>query len=218
MTTWKALALGCSLLAPLLTGCASTLVPFTQEMRERHGLTDDDMTQLQYYVSNDVKLRREAHTVGRDISEGNLKLREGRTIEEVVIAEATPGVAVAIDGGSITISFEEGSELVFAIRGGEAMPLRAEPSSPFAEAPNPFPEDEVARAPEPLDQLLGNYWLDADSDSMVQFRGRTWNGMEDTFRAHLMIDAESLEEVVETRSVLGGRKLSSSGPRVIFVH
>lgn len=216
MIDWKALFI-CSSLGTLLTGCATTLVPFTQEMRDRHGLSADDLTQLQFYVSNDVKLRREARSVGRDIEDGNLKLREGRTIEEVVIEQATPGVAVAVDEGAITISFEEGSELRFSIRGdgGEPQPLRVERGGPFAQPPNPFPDEE--EPPPPLEQLLGNYWLDADSDAMVSFRGRMWNGMEDTFRAHLMIDAESLEEVVETRSVLGGRRLGE-GRRVIFVH
>ena len=122
----------------LLMGCSATFVPFTHELRARHDLSDGDMQQLQYYVSHEVKLRREAQTTGRDISGGNLKILEGKTIQEVVIHQHTPGVATAIDGNAITISFSEGSELKFSLRTGEAMPLR-KTSGSFAEPPEAFP-------------------------------------------------------------------------------
>ncbi len=207
-------------LSATLMGCGTTFVPFTHELRARHNLSNDDLAQLQYYVSHDVTLRREVQTVGRDISGGTLKLLEGKTVEEVVITQHTPGVAVSIHEGTVTVSFEEGSELRFSLRTGEAMPLRVERShGGFAEPPNPFPggSHEEERTT-PLEELLGNYWLDADSDAMIAFRGRLWNGMADTYRAHLVIDAESLEEVVETRSVLKGRTLGQARPRVLRVN
>lgn len=198
----------------LLTGCTATFVPFTHELRSRHNLSEGDMQQLQYYVSHDVKLRREVQTIGRNIEGGNLKLVEGKTIEEVVINQHTPGVATAITGQTITISFQEGSELKFSLRTGEPMPLK-KTSGEFAEPPEAFPGDyREERDARTLDELLGNYWLDSDSDSMILFQGRAWNGMEESYRAHLVIDAESLEEVVETRSVLKGRTIGSSGIRV----
>src|SRR5690349_20861134 len=43
----------------LLGGCAKNLVPFTQEMRVEHRLTDQDLKNLQFYVSHRVTLRRE---------------------------------------------------------------------------------------------------------------------------------------------------------------
>lgn len=201
-------------------GCSATFVPFTHELRARHNLSDGDLQQLQYYVSHEVKLRREAQTLGRDISGGELKIVEGKTVEEVVIHQHTPGVAVAIDGHAITISFDEGSELKFSLRTGEPMPLRKVTSGPFAEAPEAFPGDHMNDSHEStVDELLGNYWLDADSDAMILFQGRQWNGMEDSFRAHLVIDSESLEQVVETENVLKGRKLGSrSGVRVFPVN
>src|SRR5687768_10269726 len=104
------------LAATALTGCSATFVPFTQDLRTRHSLTDDDLHQLQYYVSHEVKLRREVQTLGRDITGGELKLLAGKTIEEIVIEEQTPCVAVAVDSSTITVSFEEGSELRFSLR------------------------------------------------------------------------------------------------------
>lgn len=218
MTYRAPMMLFVALLSWLLLGCSTNFVPFSHELRSRHNLSDGDLQQLQYYVSHDVKLRREAQTIGRDIDGGNLKLLEGKTIEEVVIGQHTPGVAVAVDASAITISFEEGSELRFSLRTGEPMPLRKVPSSGYAEAPNPFPGSDEAPPREAIEEILGNYWLDADSDAMVKFQGRLWNGMDDTFRAHLVIDAESLEQVVETRSVLKGRKIGRARARTIRVN
>ncbi len=199
-----------------LMGCTASFVPFTHELRARHGLTESDMQQLQYYVSHDVKLRREAQTIGRNISGGNLKLLEGKTIEEIVINKHTPGVAMAVEKTSIVVSFQEGSELSFSLKTGEPMPLR-KTSSGYAEPPNPFPGGDGTRAEPRVSESLGNFWLDSDSDAMVQFQGKHWNGMEDTFRAHLVIDAESLEEVVETRNVLEGRTVAQASVRTIWV-
>ncbi len=197
----------------LLTGCTATFVPFTHELRARHDLSEADLQQLQYYLSHEVKLRREVQTIGRDISAGNLKILEGKTIEEIIIHEHTPGVATAIDGHAITISFDAGSELKFSLRTGEPLPLRKS-SGAFATAPDAFPGDPDDDT-QTLGELLGNYWLDSDSDAMISFQGRQWNGMEGAYRAHLVIDAESLEEVVETRSVLKGRTIGSrSGVRI----
>lgn len=207
-------------LSSLLMGCSATFVPFTHELRSRHHLSQEEVKSLQYYLSHDVKLRREAQTIGRDISDGNLKLVEGKTIEEIVIHQHTPGIATEVDDETITISFDEGSELRFSLRTGEPMPLK-KTSGKFAEPPEAFPGDydHSHHDHKPLEELLGNYWLDSDSDAMIVFQGRQWNGMGDSYRAHLVIDAESLEEVVETRSVLGGRTIGSrSGVRVIPVN
>jgi hypothetical protein len=204
-------------LSSLSMGCTATFVPVTHELRARHNLTEADMQQLQYYVSDEVTLRREAQTVGRDISGGNLKLLEGKTIEEVVINQHTPGVATAVNEGTIVVSFQEGSELSFSLRTGESMPLR-KVTTGFAEAPNPFPGSDDGYSVPTSTEILGNYWLDSDSDSMILFQGREWNGMGDTYRAHLVIDAESLEQVVETRNVLGGRKIGATSIRTIHVN
>ncbi len=198
-------------LSAALTGCGS-MVPFTHEIRSTHDLSNDDLRSLQFYVSNDVKLRRELHTKGRTISDGNLKLHAGKAVEEIVIPEKTPGVAVAIDDHTIRISFEEGSSLEFSLRTAPAQPLVQQPQSlGFAEPPDAFPGERWQQAPRDnvifVDSDVGSYWLDADEDGLVSYRGKTWEAIEDSFRAHLMIDAESLEEVVENQTTLRGRRL-----------
>jgi hypothetical protein len=195
-----------------LVGCAGTMVPFTHEIRAEHHLTRDDLQELQFYLSDTVTLRREARSIGREIDNGRLELRSGKTIEEVVIEKDTPGVAVAVDASTISVSFEAGSAISFALRTGEAVPLRVEPPSMgFAEPPDAFPGEHgriVDDTPLTLDGV-GNYWLTMDGSSFVTFRGVTWEAVADSYKAHLVIDAEALEEVVESRTVLGGRKIGS---------
>ena len=210
--TQRASILGTALVASLmLTGCASTMVPFTHEIKTQHELSNDDLKELQFYVSNNVKLRRELHTKTRTIDNGNLKLHAGKSVEEVVIEELTPGVAIAVDDTSIKISFEEGASLNFSLRTGEPQPLVKEPPSlgGFATPPNPFPGDHD-QSDEPVifvDSDLGNFWLDSNDDGLISFRGKTWQAIDDSFRAHLLIDSESLEDVIETETTLRGRRL-----------
>src|SRR5262245_56225138 len=98
----------------LATGCHS-LVPFTHEIRDQNSLKTQDLKNLQFYLSNRVVLRREVSSGGREIT-GSHKLLviSGKTIEEVVIEAGTPGIAVGAGEGTLAISFEPGSSLVFA--------------------------------------------------------------------------------------------------------
>lgn len=199
-----------------LSGCAR-MVPFTHEIRVQNQLEEPDVRQLQYYLSHDITLRREALSNGRNIRGGRLELSSGKLIEEVVIPKHTPGVAVAVASDAITVSFEEGSALTFGVRSGriETLPLRQEPSLGFAEPPDPFPGDRPQLTQhEPLADLLGSYYLDTDTDTaLVTFQGRVWDAVEESHQAHLMIDAKELEDVVESRTVLGGRRVGQAFPR-----
>ncbi len=200
-------------LSSLLGGCGATMAPFTHELRSQQHLSADDIQQLQFYVSHTVTLRREVQLSSRDIEDGHLKLRSGKTLEEVIIEKETPGVATAVSNTALTVSFEEGTALTFALRTGHPEPL-APPSPPslgrFAEPPEPFPgDDPLLDSPVVDESLIGNYWLDTDADSSaVRYQGRLWEAVEDSFRAHLMIDTEELEDVVESNTVLKGRRLS----------
>ena len=191
------------------TGCAK-YAPFTHELRAAHQLSAEDIKNLQFYVSHEITLRRELKTDSRQIT-GTHKLlvTAGKTIEEVVVEERTPGVAVNVGPRSIEISFEEGSSMLFALRGASApRPPRKSPSG-YAEGPNPFPgndRDEPSLAVE--SSVGGNYFLAMDGGgSTVSFQGIAFDAVEKSYQAHLLIDTEALEEVVENRTILGGRTL-----------
>jgi hypothetical protein len=192
------------------TACAR-LVPFTHELRVEHNLKAEDLKNLQFYVSNDIKLRRELESGGRQVTGGHrLLVISGKTIEEVVVPEGTPGVAVAVDDTTLSISFEPGSSMVFAVPGAGSGGAAVKPLGGFAEPPNPFPGNhrfEPQAPPDRLGSIFGSYFLSIDPGGRVPFQGSLFQAEDDSSRAHLLIDAEVLEEVVQRRKVLPGMRL-----------
>lgn len=197
-------------LGAFLTGCGASLVPFTHELRAQHNLEANELKNLQFYLSHKITLRRELASGSRQVTGSHkLLLTSGKTIEEVVVEEKTPGIAVAVADQTITISFEQGSSLIFAASSTGAAPS----GGGFAEPPplDPFPGNSPERresAPVVHPSLFtGNYWLSTESDGQVAFQGTLFTSIEEGERPHLMISSESLEEVVENRKVLPGLRL-----------
>jgi hypothetical protein len=199
-----------SLLALFATGCHTGLVDFTHELRDQHRLSNDELKNLQYYVSDTITLRKELESGGKQIT-GNHKLIlvEGKTIEEVTIPAKTPGIALAVTDHSITVSFEQGTSLVFAASGGDSG--ASAPRSSFASPPDPFPGNNPDR-PQPLpiaaDQVYSGYYsLVMGPTSTVTFQGKVFEAINDSIKAHLMIDSESLEQKVQNNKTLPGLRL-----------
>jgi hypothetical protein len=203
-----------AVLASVLAGCGGR-IPFTHEIRTQYSLSDQELQNLQFYVSHTVTLRRELDATSRQVTGGHkLVLTTGKVIEEVVVEEETPGVAVAVGRDTITVSFDVGSAMVFALRNGEPVSSPAPASSGgYAEPPDPFPGEAVAHPdPEPISGApWGKYWVAMDPGAAtVLFQGTLFDAVEDTLQAHLLIDADTLDEVVESRTVLPGRTLSQA--------
>lgn len=212
-TAKNLLALALPLLALAATGCGRTMIPFTAELRAEHNLSDADVKNLQFYLSDDITLRRELESGSRQVT-GNhrLLLVSGKTVEEVSVAGGTPGVAVSVTDERIAVSFEPGSSLTFSTTGElEAAHAVVKQEGRFAQPPDPFPgnngdgEEEFGsrRA-----SSFGRYLLASDSGGRVTFMGLSFAAVDDSHRAHLMIDSEKLEEVVESEKVLPGVRLS----------
>ncbi|HEY4121950.1 MAG TPA: DNA-directed RNA polymerase [Byssovorax sp.] len=210
-----------------VSGCAS-YVPFTHELRDRHNLSSADLKNLQFYVSTKVTLRREVESGSREIT-GNHKLLlvSGKQIEEVVLEEKTPGVALEVGSNRILVSFERGSALVFAPPGTEAPVAWTAPRAPrwsdgsnggfvpiggfapangFAEAPNAFPADEAPRQVWHTGET-GPYALVVTPSNQVVYQGKVWDVVDGGANATLMIDAEALDHVETTRKVAPGVRL-----------
>lgn len=168
-----------------------------------------------------------------------LRLVSGRSVEEVVIPAKTPGVATRVSAQSISVSFVSGTSLDFTLGGGRAalgsydgdwirpfavaegthrprpalaagfLGQYAEP--PPGQGPVKIAGDGGSRPrPAPLpDDLAGNYFLSVEPSGMVPFAGLMWEAVDETPRAHLLIDADKLEETEERRTVLPGVRLSN---------
>ncbi len=204
-----AVALGAS----CVTGCATTRIPLTQELREQHRLSPDELKNLQYYVSNTITLRRELDSTGKQITGGHkLVLTSGKSIEEVVVEEGTPGVALEVGRTHLIVSFGAGVDLRFALREDGTYVSDALGGRAYARAPDPFPGNHPnsgrpAPQPEPTG-LTGKFWLATDQNTnQVFLQGKWFDAVKDSLRAHLLIAAEALDDVDEQRTVVPGMRL-----------
>lgn len=216
MTTASSLVRAVTLaLGLFVTGCGAGLIPFTHELREQNRLTDDEIRNLQFYVSHKVTLRRELESGGRQVTGSHkLLLTSGKSIEEVVVEPKTPGIALAVKGPVITISFEQGSSFDFVVEGGKSVVSSESAPSGTRGGPDPFPGN-YARPPEVMPDrslpasLSGNYWLWVEPPGQVNFGGKPFDAIDDSAQAHLLIDSDTLKQVVQNHKVLPGIRLPS---------
>lgn len=100
----------------ILTGCSPRLSPFTEALVRDYQFDEEALSQIQFYLSDDILLHRELRQGESTIDEGRISIRDGRRVEEIVFREGTPGVFVfSPDNQRLAISFERNKDhyLVF---------------------------------------------------------------------------------------------------------
>lgn len=124
---WAAVLGGLALASALaLAGCGKPA--FTLAVRDRYSLGPADLQRLQFFTSGEIVIRREIASQERAQAGNELVVRDGLTVEEVVIPMRTPGVAVRVEGDFLLISFsreQPDRALWFEAKrhGAELMPL-----------------------------------------------------------------------------------------------
>ena len=107
------------LLALMLFGCASKK-PYTQEIQQNLKLTETELKQIQFYISDDIILNRAEREGKMETSGGEVILKDDQKVEQVIIKAGTPGVVEkVISNDKIAVAFEEGDSkfLVFGSTG-----------------------------------------------------------------------------------------------------
>ena len=95
----------------LLGSCSPKLTPFTQDLYDENGWTDGDLEKIQFYLSEDIILRRGVTKGYSSISSGKIKIVNGKKIEETKIRKGTPGVFLfRPKEDRFAISFETGDK------------------------------------------------------------------------------------------------------------
>ena len=94
-----------------LSSCSPRLTPFTQDLYDENGWTDNDLERIQFYLSEDIILRRGVNEGSSTISSGKIKIVNGKKIEETIIRKGTPGVFLfRPKEDRFAISFETGDK------------------------------------------------------------------------------------------------------------
>ncbi len=164
----------------LLGACSNKLSYFTDELNERYRWTDGELKKIQFYVSQDIVMKREITGGDREIISGKIKIEDGRQIEEVVIRKGTPGAFLfSPKADRFAIGFEESSEryLIFG--------------------PSPKYSDRFV--------LMASDW-DRKSGE-VSYDNKTWKVSSDNAYSALLVDLRKINKVDVNSRVVKGRKV-----------
>lgn len=176
---WKKIALLAGV--SLATACSPSLTYFTQPLYEEHRWTEAELKKIQFYLSDDLVLRRAAPDANTEISAGSIRIINGERVEEVVIPRATPGVMVfSPKANRLAISFEEGSDQRFLMFG-----------------PNPKAGNRYV--------VLAKDWN--RYDGQVSYDGKEYTVEASNALSSLMVDLRKVEKVEINSRTAQGRKL-----------
>lgn len=102
-------------IALAITSCGPKLVPFTGEFEYKTGLNKEQLKHVQFYNSGPIVLFREINDNTTQILRGEIIMRNGKQLEQVVIPPHTPGVVINSSRERLGVSFEKGTDryLVF---------------------------------------------------------------------------------------------------------
>ncbi len=97
------------------SSCSPDMVPFTADIEYETGLSKDQLKNVQFYVSGPIVLYRELNQNITEITRGEIKMKNDRQVEQIVIPPNTPGVVVSGNAERLGVSFEKGTDryLVF---------------------------------------------------------------------------------------------------------
>lgn len=77
-----------------LSSCSNSYRYFTQDLYDDFGWSDNELKRIQFYLSEDIVLFRRVGGENARITRGQIRVVDGREIEEVIIEKGTPGVFV----------------------------------------------------------------------------------------------------------------------------
>lgn len=162
------------------SSCSPTLRPFTQRLYEENEWSESELKRVQFYLSQDIVLRRQASRASSRIEEGAIKVRNGRKVEEVVIRKGTPGVLLFIPKDErFAVSFEDNDKFLMF-------------------GPNPKAGDRYV--------LLASDWNNRQG-KVTYGEGKYWvdanNGI-----ASLMVDLKRVRNTSVKSRTVGGRKVN----------
>ncbi len=162
-------------------GCATQRVPFLHRYRAPKGLDRAELKKLQFYVSNDLVLRREVDTSDDLVTQDHVfRSIDGRRVEEVHLPKGTPGLVVRAEASRLFVSFEKKGELVFEVLPGIVGKSTA-------------------------------YHFPFRNRKKVLYRGKIYRviqgGLDDRLPSSLLVDARWESRFEDRRRVIAGRSL-----------
>jgi hypothetical protein len=165
-----------------LGACSPTLTPFTQRLYDEYDWTESELKRIQFYVSDPIMLRRQLTGGKSEIISGEIKVIDGREVEEIVIPRNTPGVLLFMPRENrFAISFEAEGDDRYLIFG-----------------PNPKAGNRYA--------LLASEWR--RRSGVVTYEGRKFEVGSSSAFASLMVDLKKIRKISVKSRTARGRKVN----------
>ncbi|HLP50142.1 MAG TPA: hypothetical protein VK154_04620 [Chitinophagales bacterium] len=156
------------------------LVPYTDSMKKKYNWGESEIKRIQFYVSHDIVLHREAQKGSTDIEKGVIKNVRGRKVDEIIIPAGTKGIVTEIPKESkLLVSFETGDDryLSFGV--------------------NPNASDRYV--------LLASDWK--NEMGKVHYAGDEYYTDPDSKYASLLVDLRKIEKMEVKQRIAKGRKI-----------
>jgi hypothetical protein len=167
------------LCALTISACASRFTPFTQAVVNDFNISDKELKKVQFYVSDDIVLRRGVAEGRSDISGGVLRTYKGRKVEEIRIRRGTPGVFLYRRGDDhLAVSFEDSGKDLYLMFG-----------------PNPKYGNRYV--------VLASDWK--SGVGYVTYGGRQYE--TESNLSYLTVDMRRREQIEAKRRTAGGRRI-----------
>lgn len=155
--------------------------PLTSDLVKEYGWGESDLRQMQFYLSEDIVLERVKQGGKTEISDGKVKVIDGKKIDQVVIPAYTPGVLLFTPKSDrIAVSFEDDNDEKFLVFG-----------------PNPNYGDRYV--------LLAAEWQ--KNKGIVTYNGTKYVTPNNSAFSSLMIDMKQVNQYDKKQHVAKGRKL-----------
>jgi len=166
-------------IAFLFSSCKN-LVPYTDAMKKKYNWGENEIKRIQFYVSHDIVLHREATKGSTNIVKGTIKNIRGSKVEEIIIPAGTKGAVTEIPNDKkLLVSFEmkDDSYLSFGV--------------------NPNAGDKYV--------LLASDWK--NEMGRVHYAGNEYYTDPDSKYASLLVDLRKIENMEVKQRVAKGRKV-----------
>jgi hypothetical protein len=166
----------------MLTSCGPSLRYYTKEINDSYGWTPEQLQKVQFYLSEDIILYRNATNGEGYVEEGKIRSVNGHKSEEIIIKQGTKGVFLfSPKDNQYAISFDENDNSKYLVFG-----------------PSPKVRDRYV--------LLAKEW--SNRNGKVTYGEEVYSTPATSAFAYLMVDYKSQDKVSRSRTVAGGRRVS----------
>ena len=107
-----------ALLTLAFISCSPQLTPFSQDLYDRYRWSDEELKNIQFYLSGDIALYRKDDSSEASIVDGKIRINKENTGEKIVIKKGTPGVFLfSPKSNRFAISFHESDDSKYLMFG-----------------------------------------------------------------------------------------------------